>query len=150
MADEPAGILVSLNWPDVRRFDMDPCTREQSDPHGSTSIGGLVPTALPVRVAELVQYQSGSIVSRTIAQNKAGTMTIFAFTKGQALSEHCAPYDAFVQVLEGVTELRIGGKLIVASAGETVLMPAEVPHAVSACENFKMLLTMIRGKPDGV
>jgi quercetin dioxygenase-like cupin family protein len=102
---------------------------------------------VPGRAVELagqVEYAVGSVVSRTIAKRPTGTITLFAFDTGQGLSEHSAPYDAFVQVLDGVATLRIGGIDVVAKAGEVVVMPANVPHAVHATERFKMLLVMIR------
>jgi quercetin dioxygenase-like cupin family protein len=108
-----------------------------------SSVDGL-PAGEPVRLGELVSYQDGSIVSRTLTKRSGGTVTLFAFDKGQALSEHTAPFDALVQVLEGETELVIGGKPVHASAGQTVLMPANIPHAVNAPDRFKMLLVMIR------
>jgi len=98
-------------------------------------------------LACLVDYAEGSIVSRTLSDNRAGTLTLFAFDAGQGLSEHSAPYDAFVQVLDGAAQLTIGGKPVQAAAGQLVLMPANVPHAVKALSRFKMLLTMLRAKP---
>jgi quercetin dioxygenase-like cupin family protein len=103
------------------------------------------PTAQATRLATLVQYAKGSIVSRTVAQKKAGSLTLFAFDAGQELSEHTAPFDALVQVLDGTVKLSIGGKAVNAKSGDAVLMPAKVPHAVKATRRFKMLLTMIRG-----
>ncbi len=103
-----------------------------------------VPPAEPVTLAELVGYQDGAIVSRTLAKRSGGTITLFAFDRGQSLSEHTAPFDALVQVLDGHAELVIGGKSVTAFAGQVVLMPAGVPHAVSASGRFKMLLVMIR------
>jgi quercetin dioxygenase-like cupin family protein len=91
-----------------------------------------------------VAYQPGAIVSRTIAKTKGGSLTLFAFDAGQELSEHTAPFDAFVQVLDGAVELTIGGEKVLARAGETVRMPAGIPHAVRAVEAFKMLLMMVR------
>ncbi len=105
--------------------------------------GGL-PAAEPIKLAELVSYQEGSIVSRTLAKRNGGTVTLFAFDKGQALSEHTAPFDALAQVLDGEVELVIGGQSVAAVSGQTVLMPADVPHAVNAPGQFKMLLVMIR------
>lgn len=105
---------------------------------------GRLPDAEPVRLTELLDYVSGSIVSRTLAKKKTGTITLFAFDAGQELSEHTAPFDAYVQVLDGDVELTIGGEILVARAGDTVVMPADIPHAVSAVKQFKMLLTMIR------
>ena len=96
-------------------------------------------------LAELVQYAEGSIVSRALVQKSVGSLTLFAFDAGQELSEHSAPYDAFVQVLDGEGELVIGGKSVAAKPGQMVMMPANVPHAVKANQRFKMLLSMIRG-----
>ena len=101
--------------------------------------------ATPVKLGAEVDYLAGSIVSRTIAKAKGGTLTLFAFDAGEELSEHTAPFNAFVQVLDGEVELTIGGKSVPATAGEIVLMPANVSHAVTAHKRFKMLLSMIRG-----
>ncbi len=103
------------------------------------------PPATPTRLATLVDYAPGAVVSRALAKSKAGTLTLFAFDAGEELSEHTAPFDAFVQVLDGRVELTIGGEPVEAGAGDLVLMPADVPHAVRAVERFKMLLIMIRG-----
>jgi len=97
-------------------------------------------------LVSLADYADGSIVSRTLAENDAGTLTLFAFDAGQGLSEHSAPFDAIVQVLDGEAELTIGGKAIRAAAGQLVLMPANVPHALQAPQRFKMLLTMFRAE----
>lgn len=101
--------------------------------------------AQPIRLLEAIAYADGAIVSRTLIDRKAGTLTLFAFDAGQGLSEHTAPYDATVQVLDGEGELTIGGETVVARAGDLVIMPAHVPHAVQARQRFKMLLIMIRG-----
>lgn len=103
-----------------------------------------MPSAKPVELSNLADYQEGSIVSRTLAQRNGGTLTLFAFDAGQSLSEHSAPFDAIVQILEGQAELVIGGEKVIAQSGQTVLMPADIPHAVNARERFKMLLIMIR------
>lgn len=95
-------------------------------------------------MAELIGYSDDSIVSKTILDKPAGTITLFAFDSGQCLSEHTAAYDAVVEVIEGQGRLTIGGKEMDVGAGEIVIMPANVPHAVHAKERFKMLLTMIR------
>lgn len=95
-------------------------------------------------MAELVSYQDGSIVSRQITKAEAGNVTLFAFDKGQELSEHTAPFDALVHVLDGETEIRISGKPFHLKTGDAIIMPAEEPHAVRATQRFKMLLTMIR------
>ena len=97
-------------------------------------------------LANLVEYTNNSIVSKTILDKKAGTITLFAFDKGQKLSEHTAPYDATVLVLDGKARIRINNKDCEVSAGEIIIMPANVPHAVNADEKFKMLLIMIRTK----
>jgi quercetin dioxygenase-like cupin family protein len=95
-------------------------------------------------LADLVQYGEGAVVSRTLIKRPTGTITLFAFDAGQELSEHTTPFDAVVQVLDGEVMLTIGGQPVPAKAGETVIMPANIPHAVKATVRFKMLLTMIR------
>jgi quercetin dioxygenase-like cupin family protein len=96
------------------------------------------------RVVDLVAYQDGAIVSRTILKREAGNVTLFAFDVGQELSEHTAPYDALVQIVEGEVAITIGGRVWQLHAGEMIVMPAHQPHAVKAVARFKMLLTMIR------
>lgn len=93
----------------------------------------------------VVEYAEGSIVSREILRNAAGTLTLFAFDQGQGLSEHTAPFDATVTILDGEAEILIDGKAHRPRAGEMIIMPAGVPHALHARQRFKMLLTMIRG-----
>ena len=105
---------------------------------------GTLPAGEAVDLAGLADYAAGSIVSRTLAENDAGTVTLFAFDDGQSLSEHTAPFDALVQILDGRAELTIGGESVPAKAGQVVLMPADVPHALRADGPFKMLLTMLR------
>lgn len=100
---------------------------------------------LPVPVAGLVGYNRGAVVSRTIVQNSGGNITLFAFDDGQGLAEHTTPFDAFVHVLEGRLRVVIGGQPQDLGAGEVLLMPALVPHAVQALERCKMLLVMMRG-----
>ena len=95
-------------------------------------------------MTDLVSYQDGSVVSRQITKADAGNVTLFAFDLGQELTEHTAPYDALTHVLEGQAEIRLGGKPFVLQAGEAIVMPANVPHALKALARFKMLLTMIR------
>ena len=94
---------------------------------------------------EAVNYSKGSVVSQTIIEKKTGTVTLFAFDKGQGLSEHSAPFDALVQVLDGGALITIGGEPHKVKTGEYVIMPANVPHALKAVEKFKMLLVMIKG-----
>jgi len=98
----------------------------------------------PECLEKLVEYATDSIVSKTILDKSAGTLTLFAFDKGQKLSEHTAPYDAVVQVLDGQATVTIGGKEKNVQAGELIIMPANVPHAVTAAKRFKMFLIMIR------
>lgn len=95
-------------------------------------------------LTDLVEYAENSIVSKTILDRSVGTVTLFAFDKGQKLSAHTTAYDAIVQVIEGKGRLTIGGEDTEASAGQIIIMPADVPHAVHADQRFKMLLTMIR------
>jgi quercetin dioxygenase-like cupin family protein len=95
-------------------------------------------------LVKLVAYAVDSIVSKTILDKPAGTVTLFAFDKGQKLSEHTAPYDAIIQVLDGVGQIIIDGHANNVCAGEIIIMPADVPHAVVAEEKFKMLLIMVR------
>jgi quercetin dioxygenase-like cupin family protein len=95
-------------------------------------------------LSSLINYQEGSVVSRTLIDKKNGTVTLFAFDLNQGLSEHTAPYDAMVYVLEGEVEVRISGKPIILMQGEITIMPANEPHALSAKTKFKMLLTMIK------
>src|SRR6188508_2164024 len=102
------------------------------------------PAAVPLPLLGLVGYQEGAVVSRILLKGAGGTLTLFAFDVGQALSEHTAPFDAMVHVLEGEAEVTIAGITLKASAGESVLMPANQPHAIHAPTRFKMLLTMIR------
>lgn len=92
-----------------------------------------------------VNFANGAVVSKTLVKKPSGTITLFAFDKGQELSEHSAPFDAMVHVLEGEVELIIGGEPVIARANEFVIMPANIPHAVKAKTPFKMLLTMIKG-----
>jgi quercetin dioxygenase-like cupin family protein len=92
----------------------------------------------------LIDYQEGSVVSRTLIDKKAGTVTLFAFDENQGLSEHTAPYDAMVYVLDGEVEVTISGKPVSLKQGEVTIMPANQPHALAAKTKFKMLLTMIK------
>ena len=101
--------------------------------------------AKPLDLAALVSYAEGAIVSKTLLKKEAGNLSLFAFDKGQGLSEHTSPFDAVVQVVEGIGTFIIDGSRVTAQAGEMVIMPANMPHDVQAAEApFKMLLTMIR------
>ncbi len=104
----------------------------------------MVETANPTDMAGLVGYQKDAVVSKTIIDKKTGTVTLFSFDQGQGLSEHTAPFDAMVQVLDGEVEIRISGNPHRVKAGQIIIMPANEPHALKAVEPFKMLLTMIR------
>jgi quercetin dioxygenase-like cupin family protein len=97
-----------------------------------------------MNVKELVSYQKGAIVSKTLVEKETGTVTLFAFAEGQALSEHTAPFDALVQVTDGQAEIRIAGVPHQVGAGEMLIMPAHKSHALKALTPFKMMLTMIR------
>ena len=99
----------------------------------------------PTAVASAIDYTPGGIVSKIVSKNTGGNLTLFAFDAGQALSEHAAPFDAVVQVIEGTGEYIIGGVPHTVKAGQLIIMPANVPHAVRAPEAFKMLLFMIKG-----
>ncbi|MFZ5819113.1 MAG: cupin domain-containing protein [Chloroflexota bacterium] len=102
------------------------------------------PKSETLNLAGLVSYQTGSVVSRQITKADSGNVTLFAFDAGQELSEHTAPFDALVHVVEGEAEIIISGKPFRLKAGEAIIMPADEPHAVKATKQFKMLLTMIR------
>lgn len=96
-------------------------------------------------LSQLVDYSDGGVVSKQVLKSNAGNITLFSFDKGQGLSEHTAPFDAMVQVLDGEVEIKIAGNPVLLKQGETIIMPANISHALFAVERFKMLLTMIRG-----
>ncbi len=98
-----------------------------------------------IRMDGLVDYQDGSIVSREIIKNDKGTVTVFAFDAGQGLSEHTAPFDAIVYVLDGEAKVLIDNDINLVNQGEMIIMPANKPHALEASQRFKMLLIMVRG-----
>ncbi len=93
---------------------------------------------------EIIDYADGSVVSKTIVKKETGTVTLFSFDKGQGLSEHTAPFDAMVQVIDGEAEIFVDGKPHVLKAGDSIIMPAKISHALKATERFKMILTMIK------
>ncbi len=101
------------------------------------------PKSEVLHMADLASYQDGSVVSRQITKEEAGNITLFAFDEGQELSEHTAPFDALVHVLDGEVEVRISGKPYNLKTGDAIIMPANEPHALMATSKFKMLLTMI-------
>ena len=100
--------------------------------------------AQPQNLIDLVSYQDGSVVSRTLIKKKTGTVTLFAFDQGEALSEHTAPFDAMVYILDGKAEIIISGNSNILEKGNMIIMPANEPHALKAVERFKMMLTMVR------
>ena len=100
----------------------------------------------PFNLAENVTYAIGSVVSKTLLKKDTGNITLFAFDQGQGLSEHTSPYDAVVYILDGQAQITIGGEAQTVQAGQMLIMPADVPHALHAEEQFKMLLVMIRGQ----
>ncbi len=111
---------------------------------GEKQSGGIAP-AEPVVLADLVDYAPGAVVSRTIKKSREGTLTVFAFDEGEELSTHSAPFDAYVEILDGEVEITVGEEVVRPAAGTTVLMPADIPHGLRALTPFKMQLIMIRG-----
>ena len=97
-----------------------------------------------LKTGDLIDYQEGAVVSREIIKRETGTVTVFAFDKDEGLSEHTAPFDAMVQVIEGKAEISISSKKNLVGTGEMIIMPANIPHALHAPERYKMVLTMIR------
>ncbi len=95
-------------------------------------------------LSDLAKYQENAVVSSEILKKDAGTVTVFAFDKGQGLSEHTAPFDALVNIIDGQAEVSISGKLFILKEGEMIVMPADKPHSLKAVEKFKMLLVMIK------
>jgi quercetin dioxygenase-like cupin family protein len=102
------------------------------------------PKSQVLNLAEMVNYQEGSVVSRQITKAEAGNVTLFAFDTGQGLSEHTAPFDALVHIIEGEADVTISGQPFRLNTGAAIIMPADEPHALRAVQKFKMLLTMIR------
>lgn len=105
----------------------------------------IFPKAQALNPETQIEYQDGSIVSKTIVKKEKGNITLFAFDKGQGLSEHTAPFDALICVIEGKSEVTIGGNSNIVETGQIIMMPANIPHAVNAIERFKMMLIMIKG-----
>ena len=98
-----------------------------------------------LNLASLVEYSEGGVISKQLIKSPAGNVTLFSFDKGEGLSEHRAPFDAIVQVLEGVVDIVLDGKAFTLKEGESIIFPANAPHALTAVEKFKMLLTMMKG-----
>jgi quercetin dioxygenase-like cupin family protein len=105
---------------------------------------GATPRGKAFNLESYVEYADGSVVSKTLMKKEIGNITLFAFDKDQGLSEHTAPFDAVVQILDGTAEITIGGQPQIVNAGEMLIMPANISHALQATEKFKMLLVMIR------
>lgn len=97
------------------------------------------------KTAHSIEYSAGAVVSKTIIKNPSGNISLFAFDKGEGLSEHSAPFEALVQLLDGSAEITIGGTPFHLQTGESIILPANIPHALKASEKFKMILTMIKG-----
>ncbi|MBI5352185.1 MAG: cupin domain-containing protein [Chloroflexi bacterium] len=102
------------------------------------------PTSQVLALAEMVNYQDAAVVSRQVTKAEAGNVTLFAFDKDQGLTEHTAPFNALVHILEGEAQVSISGKPFDLKSGDAIIMPANEPHALKATQKFKMLLTMIR------
>ena len=105
-----------------------------------------IPKGQAFDLSDHIDYSAGSVVSKTLLSKDTGNITLFSFDAGQGLTEHTSPFDAVVQILDGRAEITIGGTSQIAKTGEMLIMPADVPHALHASEQFKMLLVMIRGK----
>jgi quercetin dioxygenase-like cupin family protein len=118
--------------------EMNPEKQEQQDAKRSELLGRVL------YLKDLVQYQDGTIASRMIVNRKAGSITLFSFDEDQGLSEHTAPYDAVVTILDGECDVWIGGTIHSLKEGETIIFPANIPHALTATKRFKMMLVMIR------
>lgn len=99
---------------------------------------------VPFKCGDMINYSNGAVVSKTLIKKPSGTITLFSFDKGEGLSEHKAPFDALVQIIEGEAEITLDSKSIKVSAGSTIILPADIPHSLKANERFKMMLTMIR------
>jgi quercetin dioxygenase-like cupin family protein len=103
-----------------------------------------IETSTQFTLTESIEYAANAVVSKTIIKKPTGTITLFAFDKGEGLSEHTAPFEAVVQLLDGVAEISIAGTLHTLNTGQGIILPANIPHALKATEKFKMMLTMIR------
>jgi quercetin dioxygenase-like cupin family protein len=103
-------------------------------------------TSQSINTSGFIQYSDSSIVSKQLIKQETGTITLFAFDKSQSLSEHTTPFDAFVQIVDGKAEFIIDGKPVIVSKDEFIILPANIPHAVNAIEQFKMLIVMIKNK----
>ena len=97
-----------------------------------------------INLAESIEYASASIVSKSVIKKPAGNISLFAFDKGESLAEHSSPHEALAQILDGVARIIIGGNPVTVSVGESIILPANIPHSLQAEERFKMMLTMIK------
>ena len=143
----PRGITMTLPWGALCRAPALTERRSFAIVHAIVQSGGrrtLEHEHAVSKLVDLVAYQEGSVVSKTLMEKETGTVTLFAFDKGQGLSEHTAPFDAMVCVLDGVADMTIAGKPVTVRQGEAIIMPANEPHALEATERFKMMLVMIR------
>lgn len=136
-------------WPAISKSSSGTETDEQeADVSAESGKGSQGPAELrgrSMRLEDLVEYQEGAVVSREIMKGERGTVTVFAFDEGEGLSEHTAPFDAMVQVLDGSARITIGGgDPVRVGTSESIIMPANVPHELRAPERFKMLLTLLR------
>ncbi len=131
---------------DLGRSKFDVPTAVPASAHASTSKPMIknMPFAEALDLCDLVSYQPGQVVSRTLAQNKHLNLTVFAFAQGEGLSTHSSNGDAMVQVLDGAGHFTVGQTKALVPAGQTIVLPANIPHAVDAPENFKMLLTVVK------
>jgi quercetin dioxygenase-like cupin family protein len=98
----------------------------------------------PAKLADMIEYQKGSVVSRTVVDQKAGTVTLFAFDNDEGLSEHTAPYEALIYIVEGEVEVKVSARSFILEAGDMIMLPANKPHALRGIQRFKMLLVMVR------
>jgi len=98
-----------------------------------------------LNLEKMIEYSSGGVISKQVLKNLSGNLTLFSFDQGQGLTEHTAPFDAIVQILDGEAEIIIGGNPNLVKKGESIIMPANIPHALQAVKRFKMLLTMVKG-----
>lgn len=139
---EPPGPWVfpeGFSFPMSNAYNTRPPVIPQEEPDLTDNV-----TPKVEALKDMVEYQEGAVVSRTIMEKPKGTVTLFAFAEGEGLSEHTTPYDALVQVLDGEVEITIGGESFNLDEGEMIIMPADVPHALRALGRFKMLLVMVK------
>jgi len=151
LKDHPWGArLFEIRDPEARRIEFwsDTNNRERKDM--TKNLGSMEDLAAKaLNLSDLAAYQEGSVVSREILKKKTGTVTLFAFDQGQGLSEHTAPFDALVYILDGEAEITVSGKPLRVQKGEMIIMPAHNPHALQAVKRFKMVLIMIRSEDKG-